>query len=59
MDNVALSVKGNILTITIDLSKRGELNPKSGKTIRVASTLGNVKIPGTPVSLGLNAYVKP
>lgn len=57
MENIKTEVNGNTLTITIDLSKRGGVSA-SGKTIRVASTLGNKPIEGTEVVLGLNAYVK-
>jgi len=57
MTNVKTSVKGNILTIEIDLSQ--EHGPsKSGKTTIIASTGGNVVVPGTDVTLGLNAYKK-
>jgi len=55
MSNLKITVTGNIATITIDLSKT--LGPsKSGKTTLVATTSGNVTIPGTDVKLGLNAY---
>ncbi len=56
--NVSIEVtKDNKAIITIDLSHRGGLSG-SGKSIIVASTGGNVTIPGTQVILGLNAYVK-
>jgi hypothetical protein len=55
--NIKVEVKGNIATITIDLDKRGGLS-SSGKSVIVATTSGNVTIPGTSVILGLNAYVK-
>jgi hypothetical protein len=43
--NVEMSLEGNILTIKVDLSK--EFGPSvSGKTIIIASTEGNVTIPG-------------
>jgi hypothetical protein len=60
MENINIAVKDGKAVITIDLSKRGQLS-SSGKTIRVATTAGNVPIPGTdpPVFLGLNAYIKP
>jgi hypothetical protein len=58
MENVDFKVSGTKLVITVDLKHRGELS-SSGKTIRVASTLGNVKVPETEVTVGLNAYVKP
>jgi len=52
--NVSFSVKDNQLTIVVDLTKDfGE--SKSGKSIVVASTEGNMTLPdGT--KLGLNAY---
>ena len=55
--NISIEVKGDKAIITIDLSHRGGLS-SSGKSVIVASTGGNVPIPGTNVILGLNAYVK-
>jgi len=55
MKNVDMHVKGDALTITIDLSE--EFGPsKSGKTIIVASTEGNKTIPGRIEKIGLNIY---
>ena len=56
MKNVDMKVEGNILTITVDLSK--EFGPSSsGKTIIIASTEGNVSIPGAEdKKVGLNIY---
>ena len=56
MKNVDMKVEGNILTITVDLSK--EFGPSSsGKTIIIASTEGNVSIPGAEEKkVGLNIY---
>ena len=57
MKNVELSVDGTILTIRVDLSK--EIGPSSsGKTIIVASTEGNVAVPGRLEKVGLNVYRK-
>ncbi len=58
MKNVEMSVEGEILTIKVDLSK--EFTPSaSGKTIIIASTEGNVTIPGHENSkVGLNVYHK-
>lgn len=59
MKNVTTAVKGNILTITVDLAKT--FGPsKSGKTIIIASTEGNqsVDCPAGPVTVGLNVYKK-
>ena len=59
MDNIQIEVKDNKAVITIDLSK--EFGPsKSGKTIVVATTRGNVSIPGAEtIKLGLNCYKYP
>jgi len=57
MKNVEFAVEGNTLTIKIDLSK--EFGPStSGKNIIVASTEGNVSIPGREEKIGLNIYRK-
>ena len=58
MKNVELSVERNILTIKVDLSK--EFGPSaSGKTIIIASTEGNMTIPGhEEAKIGLNVYRK-
>jgi hypothetical protein len=55
--NISIEVKGDKAIITINLAHRGGLS-SSGKSVIVASTGGNVPIPGTNVILGLNAYVK-
>ena len=57
MKNVEMSVEGTLLTIKGDLSK--EFGPSaSGKTIIIASTEGNVTIPGREEKIGLNVYRK-
>lgn len=57
MKNVDMKVNGDILTITVDLSK--EFGPSSsGKTIIIASTEGNVSVPAREVKVGLNVYRK-
>jgi hypothetical protein len=57
MKNVEMSVEGDLLTITVDLSK--EFGPsKSGKTTIVASTEGNKSVPGRTEKVGLNIYKK-
>jgi hypothetical protein len=57
MKNVELSVKGNTLTVTVDLTK--EFGPSSsGKTIIIASTEGNFPLPGRREVVGLNVYRK-
>lgn len=57
MKNVEMQVNGNILTITVDLSKDyGASN--SGKSIVIASTEGNKTIGNTDCKIGLNIYKK-
>jgi len=57
MKNANIEVKGDILTITVDLSK--ELGrSKSGKTMIIATSSGNKPIEGTPAIIGLNIYRK-
>jgi len=57
--NIEMTTKGNILTIKVDLSKRLGRS-RSGKTTIVATSGGNVTVPGTPgddaIKLGLNLY---
>ena len=56
MNNVTMAVKGDKLTIEVDLSQ--DHGPsKSGKTIQIASTLGNKTVPDhDDVRIGLNVY---
>jgi hypothetical protein len=56
MTNVDMKVDGNRLVITADLSK--DFGPsKSGKTTIIATTGGNVSVPGhEAVKVGLNIY---
>jgi hypothetical protein len=56
--NVEMRVEGTVLTVKVDLSK--EVGPSSsGKTIIIASTEGNVSIPGAEdKKIGLNVYQK-
>ncbi|MFH1114509.1 MAG: hypothetical protein V1792_11360 [Pseudomonadota bacterium] len=55
MKNAEIRVEGDILAITVDLSK--DLGPsKSGKTTIVATSEGNKAIPGRDEKIGLNIY---
>ena len=56
MQNVDMKIEGSKLVITVDLSK--DFGPsKSGKTIIIATTGGNVALPGNDaVKVGLNIY---
>jgi len=58
MENVKMEVKGNMLTIQVDLSQR--LGPStSGKTTIIGTTGGNAKVPGhDKISFGLNVFTK-
>lgn len=56
MQNATITRKGDELIIKIDLSQT--IGPsKSGKTVLVASSHGNVPVPGFPEArLGFNLY---
>jgi hypothetical protein len=56
MENVKFERNGTTLTITVDLAHRGEPS-STGKTLRVASTEGNVPCPDSPeIKIGLNVF---
>jgi len=58
MKNVEMKTEGNILTIKVDTSKEFGLST-SGKNIIIASTEGNVSVPGSEeTKVGLNVYKK-
>jgi hypothetical protein len=57
MKNVEMKVEGNVLVIRVDLAK--ECGPSSsGKTTIIASTEGNISVPGRDEKIGLNVYRK-
>ncbi len=59
MKNCEMKLNGNILTITVDVSKEFGKSA-SGKSIIIASTEGNVSIPEKEdIKIGLNIYRKP
>jgi hypothetical protein len=59
MKNCDMKLTGNILTITVDVSKDFGKSA-SGKNIIIASTEGNVSIPDKEdIKIGLNVYKKP
>lgn len=57
MRNVAVTVKGNLMTIVVDLSAKAKLS-KSGKTDLVATTNGFAESPAKGVSVALNVCRK-
>jgi hypothetical protein len=58
MKNCEMKLTGNILTITVDVSKDFGKS-SSGKSIIIASTEGNVSIPEKDdIKIGLNVYKK-
>jgi len=56
-ENVFMEIENDhVLHIRIDLLHRGDISD-SGKTTRVASTLGNQVIPGAEsIKIGINSY---
>lgn len=58
MKNVETSVSGDTLIVRINL-KAPRTASQSGKSDVIASTEGNVSVPGFPeIKLGLNCYTK-
>lgn len=57
MLNVKTDVKGDTLTITVDLKQRHGTS-KSQKTVTIASTEGNQKVGKGDITFGLNVYTK-
>ena len=56
MKNCEMKLEGDILTITVDLSKEFGKS-SSGKSIIIGTTEGNVSVPGKEdVKVGLNVY---
>jgi hypothetical protein len=56
MQNVEFQVQGNVLVITVDLTQEVGVS-SSGKSVIIASTGGNVSVPGfEDVKVGLNVY---
>jgi hypothetical protein len=58
MKNCEIKLTGNILTITVDVSKDFGKSA-SGKSVIIATTEGNVSIPEKEdIKIGLNIYKK-
>ncbi|QYZ78227.1 hypothetical protein E2N92_01675 [Methanofollis formosanus] len=58
MKNVDMRLEGETLVITVDLAKEFGAS-KSGKSITIASTEGNVSVPEhEEIKIGLNVYRK-
>lgn len=56
MQNVEFQVEGNNLVIVVDLSQELGVSA-SGKSVIIASTGGNVAVPGyEDIKVGLNVY---
>ena len=58
MKNVDMKVEGDRLVITVDLAQEFGMS-KTGKSITIASTEGNVSVPGQEeIKIGVNVYRK-
>ena len=58
MKNVDMKVEGDRLVITVDLAQEFGVS-KTGKSITIASTEGNVSVPGREeIKIGVNVYRK-
>jgi len=58
MKNCVMKLNGDILTITVDISKEFGVS-SSGKSIIIGSTEGNVPVPEKDdIKIGVNVYRK-
>ncbi|OGJ90463.1 MAG: hypothetical protein A2268_03070 [Candidatus Raymondbacteria bacterium RifOxyA12_full_50_37] len=58
MKNCDMKVNGNVLTITVDLSKDFGKSA-SGKSLIISTTEGNISLPEKEeIKIGLNIYKK-
>ncbi len=58
MKNIEMSINYDVLTIKVDLSKTFGKSG-SGKSTIIASTEGNISVPGKEeIKIGLNVYTK-
>jgi hypothetical protein len=58
MKNIEMKLNGQQLVITVDLTKDFGMS-KSGKSITIASTEGNISVPEhEDIKIGLNIYKK-
>jgi len=53
--NVEMNMEGNILTIKVDMAKDFGKSG-SGKNTIIATTAGNIDVPGSVAKIGLNIY---
>lgn len=55
MHNIKIERQGHLLVLTIDTRAHGRPSA-TGRTQCIASTEGNVEVPGTDLKLGLNIF---
>lgn len=55
MNNIKTKIDGNKLIIEVDLTKKGAAS-KSGKSVVIATTSGNVDAGKDGIKFGLNVY---
>lgn len=53
--NVTVAIEGDTIVVRMSASAEGT-DSKSGKSTVIATTNGNVRVPGTDMNIGLNLY---
>jgi len=55
-ENIQFEIKDGKLFMEVDLTEKGETS-KSGKSSVIATTRGNISLPGSEVKIGVNIYL--
>ena len=55
-ENIQFEVKDGKLFMEVDLTEKGTIS-SSGKSMVIATTRGNIALPGSEVKIGVNIYL--
>ena len=55
-ENIQFEVKDGKLLMEVDLTEKGTIS-SSGKSMVIATTRGNISLPGSEVKIGVNIYL--
>ena len=55
-ENIQFEIKDGKLFMEVDLTEKGTIS-SSGKSMVIATTRGNIALPGSEVKIGVNIYL--